>query len=225
MPSKKPTRVDDLKGPTHKRGGKTPRAQVPQHPADTASVPAPIRQFQQLTGLQGNNRDLSVNADHAFIRASRLLVAHSQMNLASTRQEGITTVTEILVNLIGTERFACLTFHKDRRQLECLFSMGIDDDRIAALELASEEMEALLGSETRISMNGRAGCNGSEPVAVVPLRLKDEPFGLIVILAFLPQKNGLERRDYALCDLLSKHAAACISRNANATGNVRRNDS
>ena len=98
-------------------------------------------------------------------------------------------------------------------------------DRIAALELASEEMEALLGSETRISTNGRAGCNGSEPVAAVPLRLKDEPFGLIVILAFLPQKNGLERRDYALCDLISKHAAACISRNASTTVDVRRNDS
>ena len=199
---------------------------MPQHPADAASVPAHIRQLQQqLAGLQDNNRDLSVNADNAFIHASRLFAAYSQMNMASTRQEAITTVTEILVNFIGTERFACLIYRKDRRQLECLFSMGIDDDRIAALELASEEMEALLGSETRISTNGRAGCNGSEPVAAVPLRLKDEPFGLIVILAFLPQKNGLERRDYALCDLLSKHAAACISRNANATGNVRRNDS
>ena len=62
--------------------------------------------------------------------------------------------------------------------------MGIDDDRIAELELASEETEALLGSETRMSMNGLAGCNGSEPVAVVPLKLKDEPFGLIVILAY-----------------------------------------
>lgn len=198
---------------------------MPQYPADTASVPAHIRQLQQLAGLQDNNRNLSVNADSAFIRASRLLVAHSQMNSASTRQEAIATVTEILVNFIGTERFACLTFRKDRRQLECLFSMGIDDDRIAELELASEETEALLGSETRMSMNGLAGCNGSEPVAVVPLKLKDEPFGLIVILALLPQKNGLERRDYALCDLLSKHAAACISRNANTNGDVRRDDS
>jgi hypothetical protein len=155
-----------------------------------------------------------------FIHTSRLFVALSQMNLASTQQEAITTVTEILTNFIGTEQFACLTFRKDRTQLECLFSMGVDEDRIAALELASEEMAALLQSETQFGMNGCAGYSFSDLVAAVPLRWKDEPFGLIVILALLPQKNSLELWDYALCDLLSEHAAACISRNRVATGDV-----
>ena len=72
----------------------------------------------------------------------------------------------------------------------------------------------------RLSMNGLCWPFFSDLVAVVPLRLKDEPFGLIVILALLPQKNSLELWDYALCDLLSKHAAACISRNAHCNRRI-----
>jgi hypothetical protein len=102
--------------------------------------------------------------------------------------------------------------------------MGVDDDQIAALELGSVEMAALLCGKTRVGRNGGIGRHCSEPVAVVPLRLKDEPFGLIVILALLPQKNALEHWDYELCDLLCKHAAACILRNTHATGEMGRND-
>ena len=205
-----------MKRPSHTRGKGSP---VARRSVDPASVPAHIRELQQqhLAVLRDKDRGLSVNAHNGLNHASRLFVAFSQMILASTQQEAITTVKEILANFIGTEQFACLRFRKDRKQLECLFSMGVDDDRVAALELASEEMEALLRSDTRIGMNGFSGYASSELIAVVPLRLEDEPFGLIVILALLPQKDGLEYSDYALCDLLSKHAAACISRNHIAT--------
>ncbi len=213
MPRKKTNRIDPRKGPSPKRVKGAPHARAPRHPINSASTLDHIKQLQQqLAELQDKKRALIVKADDEFIRSSRLFVALAQMNLASTQQEAISTVTEILTNFIGTEQFACLTFRKDRRQLECLFSMGVDDDRIAALELASEEMAGLLRGETQTGTNGCIGYNFSDLIAVVPLRLKDKPFGLIAILTLLPQKKGLECWDYALCDLLSKHAAACISR-------------
>jgi hypothetical protein len=214
MPHNKPIRIDDLNG----QGDGLPDAQVPRNAADSDGIHAHTRRLQQrLAELQGKKCESSLKAHEGFIHTSRLFVALSQMNLASTQEEAITTITEILTNFIGTEQFACLTFREDQRQLECLFSMGVDEDRIAALELASEEMAALLRSEPQIGMSGCAGLSFSDLVAVVPLRWRDEPFGLIVILALLPQKNSLELWDYALCDLLSEHAAACISRKRIAT--------
>lgn len=205
-------RIDDRKRTSHQ-------------PTETAPVPGHIRQLQQqLAGLRETRRDPAVKADDALLQTSRLFIALSRMNLACTQQEAIATVSEILVNFIGTERFVCLVFGKDRKQLRCLFSMGVDDEQIAELESASEEMRAALRGGTWIGINSQAGRDWAEPVAIVPLKLKDESFGLILILGLLPQKSGLERADYALCDLLSNHAAACISRSASTAGE-RRNDS
>lgn len=218
MPRKNPNRVDDRKRPSHKRKAGILSAQAPRRSADAASAPTHIAQSQpQLPELQDKKRGPGVKAHDGVTGASRLFVALSQMTLASTQQEAITTVTEILTNFIGTEQFACLRFRKDRKQLECLFSMGIDSGRIAALEQASEEMEALLRGETQLGTNGCAGYSFSDLIAVVPLRLKEELLGVIVILTLLPQKNRLEQWDYALCDLLSKHAAASISRDCITT--------
>ena len=189
--------------------------------ADSANFHTHTHRLQQrLAELQGKKFEPDVKAHDELIHTSRLFVALSQMNLATTQQEAITTVTEILTNFIGTEQFACLTFREDRQKLKCLFSMGVDDSRIAALELASEQLASLLRSETPCGISACAGYSFPDLVAVVPLRWRDEPFGLILILALLPQKNSLELWDYALCDLLSEHAAACISRNAIATGCV-----
>jgi len=221
MRCKKTTRVIGPKGLPRKPAAKLPNAQVCQNPADSADLCAHTKRLQQrLAELQGQQCEPDVKAHDEFIHTSRLFVALSQMNLASTRQEAITTVTEILTNFIGTEQFACLTFRDDRKKLKCLFSMGVDDDRIAALELASEEMASLLRSETQFGMSACAGYSFSDLVAAVPLRWKNELYGLIVILALLPQKNSLELWDYALCDLLSEHAAACFSRDVIATGGV-----
>lgn len=208
MPRKEPNRVHTQKEPSHKPDTRTPNPSVSRRALNSTNPRAHVWELRQPGELPDKPYETGTDKQERLIHASRRFVALSQMKLARTRQEAITTVKDILANFIGTEQFACIIFRDHRRRLECLFSMGVNDRQIADLELASGATEALLDSATRTG------------ATVVPLRLQDEPFGFIVIFTLLPQKNGMERGDFELCDLLSQHAAACLSRHRFATEQV-----
>ena len=180
--------------------------------AELANKPIPELKAE-IVSLQEQNhqlRKVRAEAEEQFVLASRLFVALSRMNLAHNRQEAITTLTEILTNLIGTEQFACIAFHKHSGQLACLFSMGVENESLAKLSIESELSKALLRGET---VNGTLDADNSPAtVTAVPLMLRDEAFGAILVFGLLPQKNELERMDHALLELLSKHAAPSLTR-------------
>ena len=177
---------------------------------DKAKVRAILERLQrEISELRAQRRGLRTNAEEELVLASRQFLSLSQMKGASTRQEAIATVKDILTNFIGTEQFACLMFQKGQPRSECLFSMGVGDDQLASLR-----------SDTQVITDTVA----EKPpgvVAVVPLRLREEMVGAIVVLGLLPQKNSLENVDYALFDLLSEHAAASIVSGREAMMDVR----
>jgi len=83
---------------------------------DEAKVRALLERLRRkVSELRVQRSGLGTNADEKFVLASRQFLSLSQMKGASTRQEAIATVKDILTNFIGTEQFACLMFQKAKR--------------------------------------------------------------------------------------------------------------
>jgi nitrate/nitrite-specific signal transduction histidine kinase len=143
---------------------------------------------------------------------ANLYVASYQLHSTLDYKEVIRIVQEIVINLIGAE-----VFH--------LFMVG---EKSGQLELESSEGQTAGRSTIPVGEGpiGRAAQSGEnyfaesvarrepspyeEPIAVIPLKIKETVIGVISINKLLFQKTAFTTMDYELFTLLAGHAATAI---------------
>jgi putative methionine-R-sulfoxide reductase with GAF domain len=143
---------------------------------------------------------------------ANLYVASYQLHSTLDFKEVIRIVQEIVINLIGAE-----TFH-----------LWMVSEKNAGLELEASEGQQAPVSSIPIGegMIGRAAKTGEnyfaqkvahaaatpydQPIAVIPLKIKDSVIGVISINKLLVQKTAFTTMDYELFTLLAGHAATAI---------------
>ena len=131
----------------------------------------------------------------------KLCVAHTRLQGATSRSEATAALHEIVVNLIGSERFAIL--EPVAGQLRVTSTFG----------LTAHLPEELPGGVARVRESARSGAlfvaprDASEQhgglTACVPLLSPAGVKGVIAIYELLPHKPWLEQLDFALLDLLT----------------------
>jgi hypothetical protein len=143
---------------------------------------------------------------------ANLYVASYQLHSTLDYKEVVRIVQEIIINLIGAEAF----------------HVFILSDKAAVLDLESSEGQACpvtsvaLG-QGRIGMAAQTGESYfadkvahaeptpfEEPLACIPLKIKDSVIGVISINKLLVQKTAFTTMDYELFTLLAGHAATAI---------------
>jgi len=143
---------------------------------------------------------------------ANLYVASYQLHSTLDYKEVVRIVQEIIINLIGAEAF----------------HVFILSDKAAVLELESSEGQAspvtqvALGAG-RIGMAAQTGESYfadkvahaeptpfDEPIACIPLKIKDSVIGVISINKLLVQKTAFTTMDFELFTLLAGHAATAI---------------
>jgi hypothetical protein len=131
---------------------------------------------------------------------------HSTLNLS----EVLKIVVEIVINLIGAERFAIYIADEKTRALQ---PVACEGESLAAFPVArigdGPIGEAVESGETWTSDPG-GGLDLRRPIVCIPLRLEDRPIGAIAIYALLQQKQGFTPLDDELFTLLGGHAATAI---------------
>jgi GAF domain-containing protein len=143
---------------------------------------------------------------------ANLYVASYQLHSTLDFKEVIRIVQEIIINLIGAEVFHIL----------------IVSDKGPTLELESSEGQAAPTSQVpigqgRIGVAAQTGENYfsdnvahseptpfDEPLACIPLKIKDSVIGVISINKLLVQKTAFTTMDFELFTLLAGHAATAI---------------
>jgi len=143
---------------------------------------------------------------------ANLYVASYQLHSTLDYKEVVRIVQEIVINLIGAE-----AFH--------LFMVS---EKTGLLELESSEgQEATLTTvqmgQGRIGIAAKTGENYfaekvahreptpfDEPIAVIPLKIKDSVIGVISINKLLVQKTAFTTMDFELFTLLAGHAATAV---------------
>lgn len=131
-----------------------------------------------------------------------LFTASSQLH-GTCREAVLTAMEEIIVNLIGSEQFAICEL--DDPALNVVSSVGIDAQQVRWTPRVQEVVrraEAYVGSV--------AQTEGTEPLACLPLRAKNEVIGVIVLFGLLSHKAEFEPLDHQLFDLLGTLAGPAL---------------
>jgi len=143
---------------------------------------------------------------------ANLYVASYQLHSTLDYKEVVRIVQEIVINLIGAEVFHLFMVSDKAGQLELETSEGQTPGR-SVIPLG----EGPIGKSAQSGENyfaqsvaRREPSPYEEPIAVIPLKIKDSVIGVISINKLLIQKTAFTTMDHELFTLLAGHAATAI---------------
>jgi putative methionine-R-sulfoxide reductase with GAF domain len=143
---------------------------------------------------------------------ANLYVASYQLHSTLDYKEVIRIVQEIVINLIGAEAFHVLIVSEKTGHLEVEASEGQTPARVS-LALG----QGIIGKAAQTGENYFADDVArseptpfDQPLAVIPLKIKESTIGVISINKLLLQKTQFTTMDYELFTLLAGHAATAI---------------
>jgi len=143
---------------------------------------------------------------------ANLYVASYQLHSTLDFDEVIRIVQEIVINLIGAEVFHVLMVSEKTGQLEVEASEGQTPGR-TSVPLGEGEIGKAAEAGENFFAESVARTDPSpfeEPIAVIPLKIKDSTIGVISINKLLVQKTQFTNMDYELFTLLAGPAATAI---------------
>lgn len=143
---------------------------------------------------------------------ANLYVASYQLHSTLDYKEVVRIVQEIVINLIGAEAFHLFMVSEKTGLLELESSEG-QVSPVSSLPLG----EGLIGQAAQTGESYFAGSVAhreptpfEQPIAVIPLKIKDSVIGVISINKLLVQKTAFTTMDYELFTLLAGHAATAV---------------
>ncbi len=144
---------------------------------------------------------------------ANLYVASYQLHSTLDFSEVLRIVLEIVINLIGAERFSIILIDDKTNELVPVATEGMDIADAPKVKIG-------VGTIGRVAREGEsffaenlmdAGeYNPYEPIVCIPLKIKEHVIGVLAIYKLFTQKAGFSNVDYELFNLLAGHAATAI---------------
>ena len=134
---------------------------------------------------------------------ANLYVASYQLHTGVDRATVLTTIQEIVINLIGSEQLAI--YQRDGEEFRLAASFGLEEAQVMAT----------VGGEFAVERLGEGHIfhepSDRQPLtACVPLRIDEQVIGAILVFRLLEHKQSLETVDHELFELLAVHAATAL---------------
>jgi transcriptional regulator with GAF, ATPase, and Fis domain len=146
---------------------------------------------------------------------ANLYVASYQLHSTLDFNEVLRIVLEIIINLIGADKFA--VFLMDDRSNELV---PVATEGLALTEIPKVKMgEGIIGRVARegeshfhenIQELSLSTVDTAQPMVCIPLKIKEHVIGVISIYSLFTQKTSFSNIDYELFNLLAGHAATAI---------------
>lgn len=153
--------------------------------------------LEQFIYLEQQNTNLA----NLYVASYRL---HSTLDPADV----VAAISEIIVNLIGSENFAIFALDRQSRELRLEYGFGVDADALATIPLDTTPLGELVKSG---DLHAPDKPDQTAPLAAcIPLKLGDTVTGAIALFALLPHKADLGELDRELFALLATHAASAL---------------
>jgi nitrate/nitrite-specific signal transduction histidine kinase len=208
-------------------------AQLESSPATPSAPGAPTDRVKLLTGriqdletrlaeletryrkVEEENKEFAdryIEIEEQNNNLANLYVASYQLHSTLDYREVLRIVQEIVINLIGAEAFHLLMVSEKTGQLDVESSEG------QAAPVATVTVgEGAIGRAAKTGENyfaeqvaHRDPTPFDQPLAVIPLKIKDSVIGVISINKLLVQKTQFTTMDFELFTLLAGHAATAI---------------
>ena len=171
---------------------------------------------RRVAALEDEVRELELrlaSAEQQNERLMRLYVATYQLHATLNPPEVLEAISEIVVNLVGADRFALLLADPQGGRTAVVLCHGLDEEvadrsfiRFAGRHYAGGDA---LVDATLKDGRLRAGGEGA-PVAVVPLNVNGRTVGALVLLRLLGHRREIGPEDRETLDLLAAHAACAL---------------
>ena len=151
-----------------------------------------------------------VEAERQAGKLTSLYVATYQLHVSLDPQEVQSTIAEIAVDLLGAAAFALLIKDETEGLCEIALSQGIEDEE------SRFSGDSYLGGDISVDETLEDGLlrlekgEGSEALAIVPLRVEESTVGALVILRMLDHKATPVSEERDILDLLAAHAASAL---------------
>jgi transcriptional regulator with GAF, ATPase, and Fis domain len=153
---------------------------------------------------EAENREFAtrhVEMEQQGSNLANLYVASHQLHSTLDFKEVLQIVQEIVINFIGSECFAVLMADEATGEFQVIAAEGVTNVVTDFGPLAG----VIASGESYFAPSA-----GDQPLAAIPLKIKDRVIGLLVIYQLLEQKRSFSTMDYELFSLLAGQAATAI---------------
>ena len=167
---------------------------------------------RKMAEIEANNQRSTkeyLEIEHQNANLANLYVTSYRLHGTLERDEVLTIIQEILINLVGSEEVAVLEVDEGGRALTLASSFGIDEERYRSVAVGS-------GVIGKVAETGEPFFGNGEPekedgvTACIALKVDNKVTGVVTVFGLLPQKPGLEAVDHELFELLGTHAAVAL---------------
>lgn len=171
---------------------------------------AEIRKLAGVARRDANYRDRLDTLEREHYHLAAMYVAGSQFHCATTVEDVLRTITEILLNFVGIGQFTVFCVDEERQMLFPLMREGGDLDECAEISLSEDGPLAEVLASPGAWKSGRP--TGAQPgvLMYLPLSSGTRLVGLARVESFLPQKHDFIENDFGLLELISEHAGIGI---------------
>jgi nitrate/nitrite-specific signal transduction histidine kinase len=174
-----------------------------------------LRDFKKrMQDLERENADFAekyLQVEKESSNLASLYVASYQLHSSLDYDVVLQRINEILINLIGAERFAVYLYDPKTNSFNLVSGEGVEERKGSKIPLADNFLSRIARSgELYLAQEVTSMGDDDRPIAALPLVAEDELLGLLVIYKLLIQKDSFEPIDHELFDLLAGHAAIAV---------------
>jgi len=175
-----------------------------QHRAAVGELERLRARFDEIAGENQRFAEQYQHIEEQSSNLANLYVASYQLHTSVDRDVVLTTIQEIVINLIGSEQLAIYE-RSGEKQFRLAASFGLDTENLAEAVSGEYAVEKL--GEGHIFSDPAE----QQPLtASVQLRIGEEVIGAILVFRLLEHKPSLQPVDHELFDLLAVHASTAL---------------
>ena len=156
---------------------------------------------------------LKAESEAQVANLASLYVAVTSVHGALDRPSVLSSVQEIVTNLIGSEEMAIFETDAGHGRLTLLASLGIEPGSYQEISMGEGAIgRAAATGERLIRQEGGSLTEDGDAAltACIPLKVAGRVVGVLAVFRLLPHKGRLDEIDIDLFDVLAAHAASAL---------------
>lgn len=166
--------------------------------------------------VEEENKDFAnryVEIEQENNNLANLYIASYQLHSTLDFKEVLRIILEIIINLIGAEKFAIMLLDEKTHELQSVASEGVETEELPRVLLGSGVVGKVAKSGEsyfRDNLSWVEPLDPADPVVCIPMTIKERVIGAIVIYKLLQQKDKFTKLDYELFNMLGGQTATAI---------------